>query len=60
MISDINRLKQVNPESAEFFKDGQNGDILIILADQEVAFLLRPTTGKIINTSKVSIESVVK
>lgn len=55
-ISDIELIRQNNPEAAEFFANAQNGDILIINIDIGGAFIFRPRDKTIINFSKISLE----
>lgn len=55
-ITDIEVIRQSNPEAAEFYSQAKNDDILIIMLDIGGAFIIRPAENKIINFSKITIQ----
>jgi hypothetical protein len=57
LITDINFFRQNNPEIGEFILNADNGDALIIFTELELAVIVRPSTNKIINLSKIRIKT---
>jgi hypothetical protein len=51
-VSDVTKLK-----NQEFFKDAKDGDKVLIYAKEGRALLYRPSTGKIIEYSKVNLNT---
>lgn len=51
-VSDVTKLK-----GQEFFKNAQNGDRVLIFSKAERALLYRPSTHKVIEYSRISVNS---
>ncbi|HSX29234.1 MAG TPA: hypothetical protein VLE73_01600 [Candidatus Saccharimonadales bacterium] len=51
-VKDVSKLK-----AQEFFKNAQNGDKVLIYAQEGRALLYRPSTGKVIEYSKVNLST---
>ncbi len=57
-ITDINQIRQTNPESGDFYATAQNGDVLIIVIDIGGAFIIRPSENKVVNFSRISVSAL--
>lgn len=55
-ITDLDQIRQTNPEAGEFYAEAKNGDVIFLMLDLNGAFILRPDEAKIVNFSRITLK----